>query len=399
MTKKVLIMTQNFYPVIGSAGNRMKNIFQLLNENNIETDVLTIDPAYPNKNMYANDEFWDDEELNHTKQIIRVPIKNKKFSNQIVSRLFFYLEIMYRFIIMMFRLRKENYDYILVSTPPIFIVFPAMLGKLLFKSKLILEVRDLWPDSLIGVKAFDHNIIIRIFRFLEKRMYRTADYIIINSKGFEDHIKSKLKKKKPILYLPNGPRVKELNIVKKTNKDNDFRIVYAGNLGLAQDIDRLKKIAKMFHNNNIRFDVLGYGMKTTDFTEYLDKHNLSNVHVHHPTTRKRSLHLIKDCDLAIAFLNEVDVFSTVLPGKIIDYMTCQTPIVAGMKGIAAQTIENNKIGYTFSESDIEKMISKVLHLKNNPGELDELSGNCITAISNEFIWENNIQRLINLLNE
>lgn len=401
MTRKVLIITQNFYPVIGSAGNRMKNIFQLLNDNDIETNVLTIDPAYPNKNMYANEEFWDDDELNQsTKQIIRVPIKNKKFSNQIFSRLFFYLEIMYRFIIMMFRLRKEKYDYILVSTPPIFIVFPAIIGKLLYKSKLILEVRDLWPDSLIGVKAFDHKVIIKIFRFLEKKMYRSADYIIINSGGFEDHIKLKLKnRQKPIIYLPNGPRVEELNIDKPTNRNNDFRIVYAGNLGLAQDINRLKKLAKLLHDHNIRFDVLGYGMKVNDFTEYLNKYNLTNVHIHHPTTRKKSLQLIKECDLAIAFLNEVDVFSTVLPGKIIDYMTCQTPIVAGMKGVAAQTIEKNKIGYTFSEGDIEKMVNKIIYLKDHRDELNELSKNCINAVSNEFIWENNIPRLINLLNE
>ncbi|QGS69576.1 hypothetical protein CV093_18725 [Oceanobacillus sp. 143] len=64
MKKKVLIMTQNFYPVIGSAGNRMKNIYQLLNEFDIDADVLTTEPAYPNKNLYKDRSFWDDESLN-----------------------------------------------------------------------------------------------------------------------------------------------------------------------------------------------------------------------------------------------------------------------------------------------------------------------------------------------
>src|SRR5690625_3463106 len=175
MSKKVLLMTQNFYPVIGSSGNRMKNIYQLLNENGIDADVLTTEPAYPNKNMYKDSEFWDEESLNEEKhKIIRVPIKNNRFQNHILSRLFFYLEIMYRFLLELWKLRKNGYDYILVSTPPIFIVFSAFIGKYVLKSKLILEVRDLWPDSLIGVKTFHNKPIIKIFRYLEKKIDRKS---------------------------------------------------------------------------------------------------------------------------------------------------------------------------------------------------------------------------------
>src|SRR5690625_2322916 len=147
MSKKVLIITQNFYPVIGSAGNRMKNIFQLLNEHNIETTVLTTEPAYPNKVLYKNEKFWDDATLNgETKKIVRIPINKKKYSNRIVGRLLFYLEIMIRFAMSLWSLRKNKFDIIYVSTPPIFIVGSAFFGKIVNKSKLILEVRDLWPD-------------------------------------------------------------------------------------------------------------------------------------------------------------------------------------------------------------------------------------------------------------
>lgn len=59
MPKKVLILTQNFYPAIGSAGNRMKNIFQLLSKADVQVEVLTIEPSYPpNKNMYKDRTFW-----------------------------------------------------------------------------------------------------------------------------------------------------------------------------------------------------------------------------------------------------------------------------------------------------------------------------------------------------
>ncbi|SHH61097.1 glycosyltransferase family 4 protein [Virgibacillus chiguensis] len=397
MTRKVLIMTQNFYPVIGSAGNRMKNIFQLLNDKNIETHVLTTEPAYPNKNLYKDDQFWDDDNIaKDEKKIVRVPIKNNHFSNHILSRLFFYVEIMWRFLLKLWKLRKEKYDYIYVSTPPIFIVFAAFVGAFFMKAKVVLEVRDLWPDSLIGVKTFDYPIIIKCFRVLEKRMYNKSDYIVINSLGFEEHILSKLKNKaKKIIYLPNGPRKQE--IVCEKERQSQFRVVYTGNLGLAQDVDHLKKMASLFHIHDIRFDVLGYGMKTKEFKEHVENNDLSNVYMHNPTTRKKSLQLIKQSNLSIAFLNDNQVFETVLPGKVIDYMTCQTPIIAGIKGTAAKIIETNKAGFVFDQDNISEMIKKVLELRENPNQLQHLAENCTRTIRENFLWEENIEKLTEII--
>lgn len=397
--KKVLILTQNFYPVIGSAGNRMKNLFQLLNQNNIEADVLTTEPAYPNKDMYKDAQFWDDETLNQkTKKVVRVPIKNKHFSNRILSRLFFYIEIMVRFIGNLWDLKKEKYDYIYVSTPPIFIVFSAIFAKLFMRSKLILEVRDLWPDSLVGVKAFHYPFIIQFFRFLEKRMYKSAELIVVNSPGFNAHIKKYLNgKSTPIIFLPNGPRKNEL-VQTKTSTDK-FRVVYTGNIGLAQDVSRLKLIANVLNQKKLRFDVIGYGIKTSEFIDYLKENNLNYVHVHEPTTRKKSLALIKESNVAIAFLNNEDVFTTVLPGKVIDYMTCQTPVIAGIKGVAAKLITENNAGYVFEYEDVEGMVEQVIKLKENPQQLIRLGDNCLHTVYHEFLWENNINKLIHAINK
>lgn len=397
MSKKVLILTQNFYPAIGSAGNRMKNIFQLLTKQGIEVEVLTIEPSYPNQNMYRDQHFWDDEEINNNQDsITRVPIKSRNFSNKLLGRLFFYLEIMIRFISELWKRRKDEYDYIYVSTPPIFIVLSAWIGRILLKSKMVLEVRDLWPDSLTGVKSFDKKWILSLFRYLEKKMYQTADFIVINSKGFESHIQEKLKKQKEIIYLPNGARELELE---KNQKNEEFRVIYAGNLGLAQDIERLKQTALQLNKHQIPFDVLGYGMKTKDFQNYIIENNLKNITIHSPTTRKKSLELIKRSQVSIAFLNDEQVFSTVLPGKVLDYMTCQTPIVAGLKGVAADLITNNQTGYISATKEVTPLVEKVVELRDNPDLLCQLQNNCLTTIKQQFLWENNIKKLADFINE
>jgi glycosyltransferase involved in cell wall biosynthesis len=394
---KLLIMTQNFYPVIGSAGNRMKNIFELLSEKGIDVTVLTTEPAYPNKNLYKDERFWDEETLNNHPKIIRIPIKSKKFQNSMFSRLAFYFEICLSFIKESSKLKKENYDYVLVSSPPIFIVLSAFLARRKFKSKLILEVRDLWPDSLTGVKKFDKKFILNIFRYFEKVMYNKANAIIINSLGFRGHIENKLKKKnKPIYFIPNGARLKELQAV-EGKPESGFQVVYAGNLGLAQDVDKLKELAKKINDHNIHFEIIGYGVKAEEFKEFLVKENLTYVKLNKPTTRKETLKIVSKSHVAVAFLNDEDVFSTVLPGKVLDYITCKTPVIAAVKGQTANLIRENNVGFVYPNEAIDAIVNKILYLKENKSVRKQMEDNCIKLINNQFLWEKNIEKLNALL--
>ena len=61
--KKILIVTQNFYPEIGSAANRMKSVYLELKERGYDVTVLTSDPSYPNRNLYKDPNYWYDEDI------------------------------------------------------------------------------------------------------------------------------------------------------------------------------------------------------------------------------------------------------------------------------------------------------------------------------------------------
>ena len=394
MLKKILIITQNFYPVIGSAGNRMKNLYHFLREKNFKVTVLTTEPAYPNKELYDQPYFWDDDALNEAEEhIIRVAINRRHDGKSLLNRLFFYVEMMFRFFRTLWSLRKQSFDYLYVSSPPIFIVFTAIIGKWLTKATLILEVRDLWPDSLLGVKKFQNKWIIRLCRWAEKMMYHQANMIVINSTGFAAHIEQEESTKaKKLIYLPNGARQHELT--KSKRQDDCFRVVYTGNVGLAQNIDRLKKFAQRLHERNMQFDIVGYGYWLEHFCQFVNEQKLTNVHIHQPTTRNQCLQLIKQSDVAVAFLNDHRVFSTVLPGKLIDYMICQTPIVAGLTGVAADTIIKNNIGYVFPQQNVDDMIQQIETIKKEPALKKQLQQNCYKTVKRDYLWENNIENLM-----
>ncbi|GAE92465.1 glycosyltransferase [Gracilibacillus boraciitolerans JCM 21714] len=138
-------------------------------------------------------------------------------------------------------------------------------------------------------------------------------------------------------------------------------------------------------------------MRTNEFKEYIQKESLNNVKMHEPATRSQSLQLIRNADVSIAFLNEEEVFTTVLPGKVLDYMTCQTPIIAGLKGVAADLIIENEAGYVYSSSDALPLIEKIVELRENRQLLNKLQKNCLRVIKQHFLWENNIKKIVDFI--
>jgi len=76
--KKILMITQNFYPEIGSAANRMKNIYLELKERGYDVTVLTSEPSYPNRNLYKDSSYWDDKKVEE--DIIRIQPKTRKYT-------------------------------------------------------------------------------------------------------------------------------------------------------------------------------------------------------------------------------------------------------------------------------------------------------------------------------
>lgn len=396
MSKKILVITQHFYPEIGSAGNRMKNIYQLLMENEYDISVYTIEPSYPNKNLYKDERFWDNQALNEKMENVqRIKPSNRKYSTNLFSRLLFFLEVLFKLTFAVLKDRNK-YDYVFASSPPIFIGIVGLIAKYRFRAKLVFEVRDLWPDSLKGVKAFDSKAILYVFKLIEKLLYKKSYAIIVNSYGFVDYIQDVAKKpRNSIYYLPNAARMYEL---KSPNYivNGPFRIIYSGNIGLAQNIQFIKAIAKSLNDLHIPLTIIGYGMKVKDLETFIEDEDLQHVNFIEPLTRKECLEVIGQHHVGLVSLNDNEVFDTVLPGKVVDYMTCQVPVIGSVSGHVKQLIDEKQIGFASEDRDMKEIISYILTLKNDSDLYNKMKENCYHAIRQEFLWENNVAEFANV---
>ncbi|WP_157059146.1 glycosyltransferase family 4 protein [Viridibacillus arvi] len=388
---KVLIITQNFHPEIGSHANRMNNIFQLLQIDGYEVSVLTTEPSYPNKHLYEDEKFWNNKSLNDHENIHRVHVKNRKYAFSMLNRLIHYIEISLKMLFFVL-FDKQKYDVVFVTSPAIFMAFVGVIAKIKYKSKFILDIRDLWPESLKGVGVFNNKWIIKFFSILEVYLYRKANYIVINSIGFMDYIvkKSKVDRNK-IIFIPNAAREFEVNAINK--KDDQFKVIYTGNIGLAQDVEFLKKLVQHLNQNHISITIVGYGQKKNELFKFISDNKLDNVTIENPTTRHECLKLNAKHDVGVLALNNKEVFDTVLPGKLIDYMSSGLPVVAAVSGYSKELIEENQTGFVSENRDAAEIVEYILMLKNNPKIRNKIANNSMNLIRKHFLWEKNIKKL------
>ncbi|MBY0145148.1 glycosyltransferase family 4 protein [Neobacillus niacini] len=394
--KRVLIISQHFYPEIGSHANRMKHLYMQLKKQNYDVTIFTSEPSYPNKKIYENGDFWDEESLNCEKDnIVRISINSRKYSNSILNRLFYYLEVALKFILLIIKDRKR-YDYVFATSPPIFTGFVGLFAKYRYKSKFIIDIRDLWPESLKGVGVFNNPLILGFFGALEKMLYRKSDKIVINSLGFQEHIQQKGKiDKSKILFIPNGAMREELASIKDREKTAD-KIIYAGNLGLAQNTELINQLVPLLDEQGIKLTIIGYGINKNELFNSIKEYK--NVTIINPLTRKECFKIISKHDLGLVTLKDKEVFKTVLPGKIIDYMTCGVPIVGVIDGYAKEIVEEEQVGIASNTDDPQQILSHIKSLLDNDNLRKEMSEREQQVILNQFNWETNIKKLVEYMN-
>lgn len=396
---RVLLVTQNFYPEIGSGANRYKNIFTLLNKNGVNADVLTSDPSYPNASMYKTDEYWNDTFINEKdSQVFRIKTFLDKQSKSHIKRIMYYIEIMYH----TYQFIKRNaheYETIIVTSPNIFMPLAIASLKKHIKAEIILDVRDLWPDSIYALNIKWINLFKPVLNYLERYIYNQSSKIIYNHRGFKHHILKRMNRKnKPLLYLPNSINKDELNAV-IVEKVDEFTVFYSGNLGFAQNSKELLTIAQQLNQLGIKFDTIVYGLHANEFKENVRKLNLEHVTIYDVLPRLECLKFMKERHLSLSLLIEDDIFMNILPGKIIDSISLGIPVISNIGNEASDMINEHSLGYAKEKASVEEIITNIQALKLDSKMYELYCSNCYDYTTKHLVWDNNIRALIELIDK
>ena len=264
-------------------------------------------------------------------------------------------------------------DTIVATSPPLTVGLTAILLSFFKRAPFIFEVRDLWPDSAIQTGVLKNKLLIKFSYWLENISYRKARKIVVLTPAFEKYLLKKGIAAEKIALIPNAA---DLDLFKPGNKDNwvrkqynldkKFVVLYTGAHGKANALTQLVETADLLKEyKDIVFMLVGDGMEKPKLKEFAKNHGLNNIIFVDTQPKDRIADFINASDVCTAVLKRLDVFKTVYPNKIFDYMACGKPIIIGIDGAARELIEKAQCGVFAEPENPERIKDAVLFFHSN----------------------------------
>jgi glycosyltransferase involved in cell wall biosynthesis len=297
----------------------------------------------------------------------------------------------FSFIIQALRYNKqllENGDpnvVIASSTYPLDI-FPAYYLAKKSKAKLIFEVHDLWPLTLIEIGGFKpYHPLIVLFQIAENFAYRKADLVVSMLPKASGYMQEHGMTAEKFLYVPNGIDIKEWEskresipnlhktIISEAKETGLFLIGYFGTIGLANDLGSLIDAAKHLVNEPIKFILVGQGGELDDLRKSVIENKLSNV-VFLPHVPKNCIpNLLSKMDVLYIGWKKSPIYRFgISPNKLLDYMMSARPIIHSIEAGNDPVMESG-CGISVEPGKpalIAEAILKLYHL--TPEDRDEI---------------------------
>lgn len=245
---------------------------------------------------------------------------------------------------------------IIIATSPQF--FTAISGRWLAfwkRKKFVLEIRDLWPESIKVVGAMKDNILLRYFEFLEHRLYKVAWKIVTVTAYMKQVMVNKhhIPEDKIAVYR-NGvdfdtffPFPKDQELLNQLQLKDKFIIGYIGTHGMAHALDFVVRTAKKITDNNVHFLFVGSGAAKADLLKLSEELHLQNVTFIDAVGKEEVKRYISILDMGLVNLRDSIIFEGALPSKMNELAAMHIPILLGVRGEAQDFVKTNQLGLFF----------------------------------------------------
>ncbi|MBE0635206.1 glycosyltransferase family 4 protein [Candidatus Bipolaricaulota bacterium] len=229
-----------------------------------------------------------------------------------------------------FKEQLPHPDVIVGSTPHLLAAMAAAMLSTRWRARFILEIRDLWPDSLValGGYASGHPLIL-FLRVVERWLYRRADHIVSLLPEAWRYLQSKGVAKQRVTWIANGGSVATPRALEKSN-DDALRAVYIGAHGRANVLDDLLSAAAILEERHasIRIVLIGDGPLKQALIQRARTENLRNVEFRNTVPKKSVPVVLQEADVAIALMESSPLYQYGISlNKLFDAFAAGTPVL------------------------------------------------------------------------
>jgi glycosyltransferase involved in cell wall biosynthesis len=371
---RILIVTNHFWP----ENFRITDLAVDMQKRGHEVSVLTGVPDYPEGRFYEGyGVFKRRFEFYRGVKVFRFPLIPRGKGRAWELALNYFSSAFFSCMLAPFYCR-DKYDVIFVfDTSPITIGLPAIILKKLKSIPLIFWVLDLWPESLSATGAVQSSKVLGMVRQLVRFIHGQCDRILISSRGFVQSIDETGGYDHDLTYFPNW--VEPEYLIDKAEGTfealptlpalpDGFRVMFAGNIGVAQDFDTILTAAELLASYpDIHWVILGDGRMAEWVKEQIRQRNLGGqFHMLGRYPARTMPHFFAQADALLMTLRREPIFALTVPGKLQSYMACGKPIIAGLDGEGGKLVEESGAGLACPAESPRKLADRVLELYRMP---------------------------------
>ncbi|MEC5325676.1 glycosyltransferase family 4 protein [Aurantimonas sp. A3-2-R12] len=366
---RVLVVSQHFWPETF----RISEVVESLRACGCEVDVLSGQPNYPGGRIFegytafgAGTQTHPDGYLIH-----RVPVVPRGKGGGMRRVANYVSFVASAAIIGPYLTRSRPYDVVFVyAISPILQGLAGWVFRKIKGAALVIWVQDLWPDSLEATGFVKNRKILSAVAALTRFIYRRADLLLAQSRGFVAEIRGLAGSDVPVVYHPNPG---DLTLVQGGGNTGStlelqpgFNVVFAGNLGSVQALDTILDSAEQISDPNIRIVLVGTGSRSNWLRSEVTRRGLRNVELAGRFPAEAMPGIFAQASALLVTLNRADNLSRTIPSKIPSYLAAARPVIACLDGEGADVIREAGAGLTVPAEDAKALASAIIALKQMP---------------------------------
>lgn len=397
LNKRLVLLTKYFPPEMGAPQSRLYETVKGLQKRGWKVLVVTALPNYPKGRvfdgyrgkLYMTDNVDGIDMLRYT----LYSSHSKKPIPRIISMVSFGGTSAFA----LRRVKQFKPDYVITESPPLTL---GLTGLLLAKhsgAKHIMNVSDIWPLSALRLGAISEGYLYRKLEALEQYLYKRSWGCMGQSAEIVERLKEAGSHRS--LLFRNGVDFDRFEQHRKTDgkRAGKLRIVYAGLLGVAQDILSLCKHVD-FASAGVEWHIYGEGSQKEDIVEYLSANPGKEIYLHPSVHRDEVPALLMQHDVSL-----IPLMTTIygaVPSKIYEAMAAGLPVIFSGGGEGEKIIAEQQTGWCCEPGNYTQINQCVQQVANtSKEELSRLRDNCIHAAKNIFNREIQIEQLNKFLEQ
>ncbi|MFL6445430.1 MAG: glycosyltransferase family 4 protein [Candidatus Sulfotelmatobacter sp.] len=302
-------------------------------------------------------------------------------------------------------------DVIIASSPQLLVGLSGWWLAFTRQIPFVFEVRDLWPESLAAVgvggeNSLLHHALAAIAGFL----YRSADRIVVVTPAFKDYLIHRWRvPAAKIEVVENGVEtdlfvpdcVAAAGRRRELNAESRFLVCYIGTMGMAHGLETVLDAAARLQSAapNVLFVLIGGGSEKQRIKSLAHSRGLTNVWFLDQQPREKIPSFISAADVCLVLLKKTDVFKTVIPTKMLEYMSCARAVILGVEGQARQILEDAGAGLAIEPENADALAAAITQLDHNREQAKTLGEQGRAYILQKFSRASTAQKYITVLRD